>query len=133
MVYKTRIPIFIPFIALTMKKILLYSSDFVMSFSFLMFLQNRYNITLTTDLIDFELISKTTTFDIILMDAEPTLETELICRNIQHITTIPVILLYVYRKEFKEFDKKIRQYVKAIFYKPFDILEVKHTLDLLTV
>ncbi|MFZ0455975.1 MAG: hypothetical protein WCE54_05815 [Ignavibacteriaceae bacterium] len=116
-----------------MKKILLYSSDFVMSFSFLMFLQNRYSITLTTDIKDFELISKNTHFDIILMDAEPTDQTESICRNIQHITTIPVILLYVYRNEFKDFDKKIRKYVKAIFYKPFDILEVKNTLDLLSV
>ena len=104
-----------------------------MSFSFLMYLQNRYNITLTTDIKDFELISKNTCFDIILMDAEPTEETECICRNIQHITTIPVILLYVYRNELKDFDKKIRKYVKAIFYKPFDIMEVKNTLDLLTV
>ncbi len=116
-----------------MKKILLYSSDFVMSFSFLMYLQNRYNITMTTDLKVFELISKNTNFDIILLDAEPTVETESICRNIQHLKTIPVILFYVYSKEFKEFDRKIRKYVRAIFYKPFDLLEVSQTLELLTI
>ncbi len=116
-----------------MKKILIYSSDFIMSFSFLMFLQNRYNITLTTDLRDFELISKNTSFDIILMDAEPNKETESICRNIQRLKTIPVILFYVYSSDFKEFDQKIRKYVRTIFYKPFDLFEVSNTLDLLTI
>ena len=104
-----------------------------MSFSFLMYLQNKYIITLTTDLKDFKLISCNTSFDVIIMDAEPTNETESICKNIQHLKSIPMILFYVYSKEFKEFDKKIRQYVKAIFYKPVDLLEVTSALDLLTI
>jgi DNA-binding response OmpR family regulator len=116
-----------------MKKILLYSSDFVMSLSFLMYLQNKYSFTITTDLKDFELILQNVDFDIVIMDAEPSKETENICRNIHRLKSIPVIILYVYSSILKEFDKQIRKYVKTVFYKPFDLYEVTNALDSLVV
>jgi DNA-binding response OmpR family regulator len=114
-----------------MKKILLYSSDFVMSISFLMYLQNKYSFTITTDLKDFGLILQNADFDIIIMDAEPSKEAEEMCRNIHRLKSIPIFFLYVYSSALKEFDKQIRKYVKLIFYKPFDLYEVTNALDTL--
>jgi DNA-binding response OmpR family regulator len=116
-----------------MKKILLYSSDFILSYSFLIYLQNKYNVTCTPDIKDFENIIKNALFDIVIMDAEPTNETETICRNIHRLSAVPIVLFYVYNEKLKDFDERIRNSVKNIFYKPFDLHEVADVLEILAI
>ena len=90
-----------------------------------MFLQDKYNITTTTDLEVVKSVSNNSDVDLVLMDTEPTPEIEKLCENIRSKNSnLPIILTYVYKKQFSEFDKKIRAKVNSIFYKPYDLNEI---------
>ncbi len=105
-----------------MKNILFYGSDFMFSYSFLIYLQDRFNVTITTNIDDFKVIFSYTKSDIVIMDIEPSKATEIICEDIHHLkSNIPIVLIYVFNNKVKDFDERIRKYVKSIFYKPFDI------------
>ncbi len=116
-----------------MKKIILYSSDFTMSFSLLMYLKDRYNITVSTDNDDLIKIVKCTKFDLVLLDMEPSDRTEKLCGDIKALDPgVPIVLIYVFKNQDKEFDIKIRKFADFIFYKPFDLNEVTKELSNLT-
>ena len=107
------------------KKILFYSPDFNLCLSLLVFLQDKYNITTTTDLSIIESVSENSTVDLILMDTDPSTAIERLCENIRRKNnSLPIILTYVYKKQFSESDKKIRKTVNSIFYKPYDLNEI---------
>lgn len=107
------------------KKILFYSPDFNLCLSLLVFLQDKYNITTTTDLSIVEAVSENSTVDLILMDTDPSQVIESLCENIREKNNnLPIILTYVYKKQFSESDKKIRKTVNSIFYKPYDLNEI---------
>lgn len=90
-----------------------------------MFLQDKYNITTTTDLEVVKNISNSSTVDLVLMDTEPSPLIEELCENIRNKNSkLPIILTYVYKKQFSESDKKIRKKVSSIFYKPYDLNEI---------
>jgi DNA-binding response OmpR family regulator len=114
-----------------MKNIAFYSTDFNMCVSLLMYLQNRYNITATTDLDVLKNIIRTSEFDLVILDTEPSSKIEDICIEIKSELKIPVILTYVYKNQLKDFDYNIRKYVNTIFYKPFDLNEVSMKLSAL--
>lgn len=104
-----------------------------MSFSLLMYLKDRYNITVSMDHEDLLKIVKCTHFDLILMDMEPSEKMEKICEEIKTVNpNIPIVLIYVYKNQNKEFDIKIRKFADFIFYKPFDLNEVTKELSVLT-
>ena len=96
-----------------------------MCVSLLMYLQDKYNITTTTDLEIVETISNSSNVDLVLMDTEPSDIIENLCENIKNKNSkLPIILTYVYKKQISESDKKIRKTVNSVFYKPYDLNEI---------
>ena len=102
-----------------------------MCVSLLMYLQNLYNITATTDIEVLKNIIHSADFDLIILDTDPSVKIENICMKIKSEINIPVILTYVYRNQLKDLDFTIRKYVNTIFYKPFDLNEVTLKLSAL--
>ncbi len=100
-----------------------------MCYSLLMYLQDRYNVTTTTDLDVAGSITKNFNFDLVIIDAEPTAEILKLCREIKEHNKAPVILTYVYKTQMQEMDNNIRKYVNSVFYKPFDLSEVSSKLN----
>lgn len=117
-----------------MKNLIFYSSDFSMCLSLIMYLQNSYNITTTTDLEVLREIVKTPGFDLLILDTEPSKKIEAFCENIRKDgLDIPIVFTYVYQSQIKDFETNIRKYANSIFYKPFDLNEVTKHLSELTV
>lgn len=115
-----------------MKKLIFYSPDFSMCYSLLMYLQETYRVTTTTDLDILKNIVTNSGFDLIILDAEPSSKVEEICKSIKDSQMkTPVILTYVYNTRMKESETKIRKYINSIFYKPFDLNEVSLKLSAL--
>ena len=99
-----------------------------------MFLQDKYNITTTTDLEVVKSVSKNSEIDLILMDSEPSPFVEKLCENIKSKNSnLPIILTYVYKKQFSESDKNIRKIVNSIFYKPYDLNEIAVKMNSLII
>ena len=99
-----------------------------------MFLQDKYNITTTTDLEVVKSVSKNSEIDLILMDSEPSPFVEQLCENIKSKNSnLPIILTYVYKKQFSESDKNIRKIVNSIFYKPYDLNEIAVKMNSLII
>jgi DNA-binding response OmpR family regulator len=116
-----------------MKNIIFYSPDFSMCYSLLIFLQDRYKVTTTTDLNVLRSVVNSSPFDLIIMDSEPSPEIEELCKEIKTTANTPVILTYVYKRQIEKFDNEIRPYVSSVFYKPFDLNEVSVKLSTLMV
>lgn len=117
-----------------MKSILFYSPDFSMCYSLLMYLQDKFNVTTTTDIEIVQSLISTSDFDVILLDTEPSVQVEEICRTLKTTkNNVPVILTYVYQNQIKDRDTIIRPFVNSVFYKPFDLNEVTRELSALAV
>ena len=115
-----------------MKNILIYSSDSNICLSFLMYWQNDYNVTTTTNLDILQIISDKVRFDLIIIDTEPSIQIESICQKLrENDSEVPLILTFVYKHNLKEFDNRIRKYTNTIFYKPFDLNEITQKLSAL--
>lgn len=103
-----------------------------MCYSFLMYLQDIYKVTTTTDLHILEVLVKNSELDIAIIDAEPSKKIVELCSNIHYLKNeLPVILTYVFKDQIKEIETDIRQYVSSIFYKPFDLYEISRKLSAL--
>lgn len=114
------------------KNVVFYSPDFNMCYSFLMYLQDIYKVTTTTDLHILEVLVKNSELDIAIIDAEPSKKIVELCSNIHYLKNeLPVILTYVFKDQIKEIETDIRQYVSSIFYKPFDLYEISRKLSAL--
>ncbi len=117
-----------------MKNIVIYSSDSNICLSLLMYFQNDYSVTTTTNISVLKAIDKTLNIDLVIIDAEPTKTVEDVCKLLKEKNPdIPIILTYVYENNSKSFDKNIRKYASSIFYKPFDLSEVTRQLSALLV
>ena len=117
-----------------MKNIVVYSSDSNICLSLLMYLQNDYNVTTTTNLNILKSMTTNINFDMIIMDTDPSKSLETACREIREKDPcVPIILTYVYGNNNKTFDTNIRKYASSIFYKPFDLNEVTKELAALLV
>ncbi|HKJ82011.1 MAG TPA: hypothetical protein VJ954_08310 [Ignavibacteriaceae bacterium] len=117
-----------------MKNILVYSTDSNICLSLLMYWQNDYNVTTTTSLEVMRIVAFQLDYDMIIMDTDPSVEVENFCRDLREKNAqVPLVLSFVYQNSSKDFDNKIRQYTKTIFYKPFDLTEVTKHLSSLIV
>ena len=59
------------------------------------------------------------------MDTEPSEEIVILCEKIKEKNNnLPIILTYVYQKQYSETEKNIKKTVNSIFYKPYDLNEI---------
>lgn len=113
-----------------MQNILFFSPDLNLCTSLLMFFNDKYAVTTTTDFTSLNSIVKSTSFDLIIIDSEPDIKIENLCKQISDSPNpVPIILTYVYTSKLKQIEEKIKKYVTAIFYKPFDIFEVSKKIE----
>ncbi|MCH9030170.1 MAG: hypothetical protein IH819_11310 [Bacteroidetes bacterium] len=104
------------------QKILFYSPDFNLCYSLLMYLQDKYNVTTSTDFNVLKSLINSSEFDLVIIDSEPEIEIEQLCADINNSSSpLKIILTYVYKKKLDEAEKRIRQYISTILYKPFDL------------
>jgi DNA-binding response OmpR family regulator len=113
-----------------MKSILFYSPDLNLCASLLMFFNEKYAVTTTTDLSVLENIFNSTHFDLLVIDSEPTDAIIDLCKTVQekHPNT-SVISTYVYTNKFCDKESVLKNFVDIIFYKPIDLFEVSQKID----
>ena len=108
-----------------MKNVLFYSRDFNLCYSLLMYLQESYSVTATTNLDAICAFTASSGFDLIIIDDSPNKKILELCQKLKEVKpNIPVILTYVFDKKIKEFEPSLRKCVTSIFYKPYDLNEV---------
>ncbi|AFH49018.1 Hypothetical protein IALB_1308 [Ignavibacterium album JCM 16511] len=108
-----------------MKRVVIYSPDFSLCYSLMMYLQTHYRVIATTDLEIVSGLICNKTADLVIIDAEP--DSELIdkCEKFKKCRSeIPIILTYVFTNKSKDSESRIKQIVDEIFYKPFDLNEI---------
>jgi DNA-binding NtrC family response regulator len=107
------------------KNILFYSPDFNLCYSLLVYLQDKYNVTVSTDFHVLKSLTKSNNFDLLIIDSEPDTKIEQLCAEINNSSSpLKVILTYVYDKKMNAAEKRIRKYISTILYKPFDLTEI---------
>lgn len=100
-----------------------------MCYSILMFLQDKFKVSVTND-IDVVKSLVTGCTDTLMLDIEPSVKAEDLLRAIRNIApSLKIILTYVYKPSSKDNESSIRNYVDMIFYKPFDLNEVSARLS----
>ena len=105
--------------------ILFYSPDFKLCYSLLMYLEDKYNVTVSTNFHILKSLTKSNNFDLLIIDSEPVLKIEQLCADINNSSSsLKIILTYVYDKKMNSAEKRIRQYISKILYKPFDLTEI---------
>lgn len=115
-----------------MKKVVIYSPDFSLCYSLMMYLQTNYKVIATTDLDIVSDLVRNGNADLIIIDAEP--EANLIkkCEDFKKFNTdIPLILTYVYSNKSQTNEKSLKQFVDEVFYKPFDLNEITSKIPVL--
>jgi len=94
-----------------------------------MYLQDKYNVTSSTDFNLLISLAKNGDFDLVIIDSQPDNKIKELCREIKKLSLkVKIVLTYVYNKNLKETDKELRNCVSAIFYKPIDLMEVSQSL-----
>lgn len=115
-----------------MKSVVVYSPDFSLCYSLLMFLQNHYKVVATTNIDAVSAMVRNASADLVIIDSEPDQTIE---ELLNHLKTMnpqtPIILTYVYNNRLSIFENKIKKNVKDIFYKPFDINEISSRIPFL--
>jgi DNA-binding NtrC family response regulator len=107
------------------KNILFYSPDFNLCYSLLVYLQDKYNVTVSTDFHVLKSLTRNNDFDLLIIDSEPDSKTEQLCAKINESSShLKVILTYVYDQKMSAAEKRIRKYTSTILYKPFDLTEI---------
>jgi DNA-binding response OmpR family regulator len=95
-----------------------------MNFCFIlsMLFEDRYNVVTTTDMTLLASSMGDYSADLVLVDSNPTDSLLLQFQNLRSRSArFPIILLYVYSPKTVHLDKIVRNYVDAVFYKPFEI------------
>lgn len=112
-----------------MKKVLFYSSDFSLCYSLLIYLQDKYNVTSSTDFSMLKSLTEKNDFDLLIIDSEPDSKLEQLCSEIKSSSSnLKIVLTYVYGKNLIEFEKRVKDYISAIFYKPFELSDITKSL-----
>uniref|UniRef100_UPI00404A898B hypothetical protein n=1 Tax=Ignavibacterium sp. TaxID=2651167 RepID=UPI00404A898B len=108
-----------------MERLVIYSPDFSLCYSLMMYLQTHYRVIATTDIeIVYNLICNKNA-DLVIIDAEPDSQLISKCEKFKNCRNdIPIILTYVFTNKSKESESRIKQVVDEIFYKPFDLNEI---------
>ncbi|HCY74595.1 MAG TPA: hypothetical protein DHV28_01620 [Ignavibacteriales bacterium] len=108
-----------------MKKIVIYSPDFSLCYSLLMFLQTQYKVIATTDMEVVSSLICSGSADLVIMDTEPDSDILTKCEQFKKCKShVPLILTYVFNNRVKEPESQIKKFVNEIFYKPFDLNEI---------
>ncbi len=117
-----------------LKTIVIFSRTLDFCYSLLMFFQDMYQVTITTNEELLSTLVRTLDVDLIIVDAAPSQKMAEYFRLIKlACPDLPIILLYVYRSENQRLEQSIKEYVDAVFYKPMDIAEVtKRVNELVT-
>jgi hypothetical protein len=116
-----------------MKNIVIYSPDFSLCYSLLMYLQTHYKVVATTDMEVVSSLVCNGSADLVIMDTEPDPNVLLKCEQFKKCKAdVPLILTYVFNNRVKGPEEKIKKFVNEIFYKPFDLNEISSKIpDLL--
>jgi hypothetical protein len=113
-----------------MKNAIFYSPDLNLCVSLLLYFQDKYRVTTTTDIEVLKIIATRPSCNLIIIDAEPDRHIENLCRLIKtENVNSSLILTYVFKTQIKDFEKNLRLYTDAVFYKPVDLVEVTKTLN----
>jgi DNA-binding NtrC family response regulator len=117
-----------------MKKVLFYSPDFSLCYSLLIYLQDKYNVTSSTDFNVLSSLSENGDFDLFIIDSEPNSKLEKLCSTIKKSSpNLKIVLTYVYSKKNSAAENRIRDYISTVFYKPFDLTDITKTIpDIIT-
>jgi DNA-binding NtrC family response regulator len=117
-----------------MKKVLFYSPDFSLCYSLLIYLQDKFNVTSSTDFNVINSLAKKSEFDLLIIDSEPDQKLEKLCSDIKKSSpNVKIILTYVYSNKTSAAEKRIRDYISTIFYKPFDLADITKSIpDIIT-
>ena len=107
-----------------MKKVLFYSPDFSLCYSLLVYLQDRYDVTSSTDINVLKSLSRDSYFDLLVIDSEPDGNVEELCSQIKSSNpNLKIILTYVYDKKMNLAENRVKKIISGILYKPFDLSE----------
>ena len=113
-----------------MKKVLFYSPDFSLCYSLLIYLQDTYNVTSSTDFTMLKSLTEKNNFDLLIIDSEPDTKIEQLCLDIRNSSSdLKIILTYVYNKNMSEVEKRMREHISAVFYKPYDLSDITKSLQ----
>ena len=117
-----------------MKKVLFYSPDFSLCYSLLIYLQDKYNVTSSTDFNVLNSLAENSDFDLFIIDSEPNSKLEKLCSDIKKSSpSLKIVLTYVYSKKNSAAENRIRDYISTVFYKPFDLTDITKTIpDIIT-
>lgn len=107
-----------------MKKVLFYSPDFSLCYSLLVYLQDRYDVTSSTDINVLKSLSQNSYFDLLVIDSEPDYKVEELCYQIKSSNPdLKIILTYVYDKKMNLAENRVKKIITGVLYKPFDLSE----------
>lgn len=115
-----------------MKNVVIYSPDFSLCYSLLMYLQNRYKVTTTTDLSVLTDIIKNSLTDLVVLDSPPSDKIYSLCKEYKTVNgSLPLVMTYVYNKNIGKLESLVRSTIDEIFYKPFDLNEFSTRIPVL--
>lgn len=107
-----------------MRNVLFYSPDFSLCYSLLVYLQDRYNVTSSTDLNILKSLSRNGDFDLLVIDSEPDVGVEQLCSEIKKSNPdLKIILTYVYDKKMNLAENRVKKIITGVLYKPYDLTE----------
>ena len=107
-----------------MKKVLFYSPDFSLCYSLLVYLQDKYNVTSSTDINVLKSLTQNSDFDLLVIDSEPDIRVEQLCSEIKTGNPdLKIILTYVYDKKMNLAENRVKKLITGVLYKPYDLTE----------
>jgi len=97
-------------------------------------LQDKYNVTSSTDFNVLKSLAVNNDFDLFIIDSEPNPKLEKLCSAIKKSSPhLKIVLTYVYNKKMSAAEKRIRDYISTVFYKPFDLTDITKSIpDIIT-
>lgn len=115
-----------------MKSVVIYSPDFSLCYSLLMFLQSHYKVVATTNLDAVSAMLRNSSADLVIIDSEPNQVIQNMVNDLKSIKPeTPIILTYVYNSRLLISENKIKSSIREIFYKPFDLNEISSRIPYL--
>jgi DNA-binding NtrC family response regulator len=87
-------------------------------------LQDRYDVTSSTDINVLKSLSRNSYFDLLVIDSEPDCKVEELCSQIKSSNPdLKIILTYVYDKKMNLAENRVKKIITGVLYKPFDLSE----------
>jgi hypothetical protein len=74
-------------------------------------------------------LTENSKFDLLIIDSEPNDSIEKLCSEIKISSpNLKIVLTYVYEKKMSEIEKRMKDCITAVFYKPFDLTDITKSL-----